>query len=607
MVVISGQHAISPGGLPPHDSRVDSSTVAAYNSLTSTADGMNPTFGYRVPIAVLSSESKQALERDGVALEREAVLHSLSEETTGFWLAFRNHYPGAWGYVELSRIAYNHGHTQALVYSIHRCGSVCESGETWLMRREGEKWSIAERMSRYEMANWGLDSLRYLGLSADPKWYQPRRARGVVSSAETGAVLPFLDVTFASYSFLRTVRTDSTGRYTLENLPLRDELDFRVSCPIPGRSDTVAGPYLMSHPGMDTTADVEVQYRGCLHLNRADPLIAGAPRASARVDAKRISPEVAGVYRGVLDAMYPLGVPERGAIMLEGFTSRRCRFCVEPEVPRLIRKGLIDPSTDANFAKVRADTATPSLFSYRRKIEVMPPWDLYWLGESTRRQWDAMKDAYPGVNAVISFAGVGFNDRRTEALVEFHADSAGAADGSETMLLKKTGSEWHVALRHVEREATSGEWTGGKCVAGDAPTQAPTRAEIEKLAGVFSVVRVGASRAFRGRTDTLRIRLEPLKSSPDRPNKFASNATVLDATGKPNDKVDATLEFAGNGATITFMQRMPKGQMILDGWYEQYQILQKDGRGFVGTWLTETGPTIPWRGYFCARRAPAHR
>jgi hypothetical protein len=606
-VVISDQHPATQGGLAPHESHVDSSTIAAYNFFSSISDWMNPTFSYRVPIAVLSYDSKQALEREGIPLEREANLHFANEETSGFWLAFRNRFPGAWGYLELSRIAFNSEHTQALVLSVHHCGSRCESGDTWLVMREGERWSIVERMRRDDSSGWQLDSLRYLGRGADPKWYRSRRAHGVISNAETGAVLPFLNVTFErGHEFLTTIKTDSAGRYTLENLPLSSDLYFKVKCPIPARTDTLAGPFLMTRAGLDTTVNIQVRYRGCKHLNRAHPLIAGTRRTSTARGSSRLSPEVAGVYRGLLDALYPPGLSERGPIMLEGFTSRRCYYCIESEVPRLIRKGLIDPSIEANFAKVPADTAPPAPFPYRRKVEVMPLWDLYWLGSSGGRQWDAMKDAYPGVNAVISFSGVGFNDRGTEALLEVHVDSARAAMGSETMLLKKTGAKWSVALRHVEREATSGEWSGGKCEPTDAPAHVPTRAEIEKLVGEFSIVRVGASKVFRGRTDTVRVRLDPSKLSPNTPNELVSGASVIDATGEPEEKTAGTFEFDEDAATITFTQRMPKGQLMLDGWIEWYRILRTDGRGFFGTWFTESGPTIPWKGYFCASAATTH-
>ena len=192
--------------------------------------------------------------------------------------------------------------------------------------------------------------------------------------------------------------------------------------------------------------------------------------------------------------------------------------------------------------------------------------------------------------------------------MEFHADSAGSDDDSEIMLLKKTGSDWRVALRHLEREATSGEWTRGKCEAGDAPAQPPTRAEIEKIAGVFNLVRtvrLRESRGFINRTDTVRVRLDPLKSSPGKPNELVAKASVLGPTGEPNDKIAVKFNFAQDAATITFTQWLPEGRFMLDGWLEEHKILRLDDGGFVGTWFTVNGPTVPWRGYFCARPVSA--
>ena len=363
MVVMSGQHAVASEARLPYKHQIDSTTRAAFRFLSSIGD-RQPSLSYRMPIAVLTRDSMQVLDREGIPLQKEAVFRVGVEETTPFWLAFRKHYPGAWGYVELSRIGFNPEHTQALVSATHQCGNQCMSSDVWFLTRTGEVWSIAEKLPGYAEAGWLLDSLRYIGRGADPKNYGPRRAQGIVTSFETGAILPFVDITFSSSGeFSRTVTTDSAGRYAVEGLPFNSELDFRVKCPIPGRSDTMAGPYLMSHPGIDTTFNVQVQFRACTHLDRRHPLIGGAPKSSTASDSRPLSPELAGVYRGVLDALYPPGVPERGAIMLEGFTTRRCIFCVEPQVPLLIRKGLIDPSTVVNFETVRRDTVAPPPFS----------------------------------------------------------------------------------------------------------------------------------------------------------------------------------------------------------------------------------------------------
>jgi hypothetical protein len=598
IVVISGQHALAGDGLLPYKHRIDSSTRAAFRFLSSVPDHMHPSFSVGLPIAEMTKDSMEAFEREGIPLQKEAQAKIQDYDSSPFWLAFKKHYPLAWGYVELSRIGFNPEHTQALVYATHWCGDGCMSGDVWFLTRTGEQWTIAEKFTRYGEAMWSRDSLRYIGRGADPKNYQPRRVQGVVSSFETGAPLPDFEITFSGISYLKTLRTDAAGHFVLDDLPFGSSIFFRTSCPVPGRSEKAAGEYLpMTHPGMDTTANVRVPLRACTHLNRTNPLIGGVP-ADPDLPVTRPPTNIAGVYVGVLDAVYPPDVRDGVPIMVEHFDTRRCDYCIEPEVPRLVRKGLIDPSTEDDFAKARIDSVVP-VFLFRRKVEAMPMWDLYWLGVAGGRDWTAMKDAYPGINSVISFAKVGFNSRGTEALVEFHVDSARAAPESETALLKKNGASWRVALRHVEREATSGEWTGVKCEAGDAPAVAPTREEIEMLAGEFNIVRVGASRVFRGRTDTVRVRLSALSASRTKPPQRAANAVVLDATGEPDAKIAARLSLTQNAATITF----GPSQITIDGWYEEYRILRTEPGGFVGTWLTQNGPTVPWRGYFCARSA----
>jgi hypothetical protein len=77
---------------------------------------------------------------------------------------------------------------------------------------------------------------------------------------------------------------------------------------------------------------------------------------------------------------------------------------------------------------------------------------------------------------------------------------------------------------------------------------------------------------------------------------------VIDATGEPEEKIAGTFKLDEDVATITFTERILK----LDGWIEWYKILRTDGRGFFGTWFTESGPTIPWKGYFCASAATTH-
>jgi hypothetical protein len=607
-IVIAGRHVRFPGGILPQDSAIDSTTKAAFAFESAIPDPINPGFSYRIPTVIVTSDSVRALDVEGIPLQREAERKFSGEETDGFWLAFRQHYPGAWGYVEFSRIGYNPEHTQALVYAAHSCGSVCTSGDVWLLARHGDNWSVVRRTEVAEIsaANFSLDSLRYLGKEADPAWYRPRRLHGIVTSFETGAILPSFVVTFHGRAFRATVKTDSVGAFQLDNLPMSESLFFNVACPVPGRADTVSGEFLrITRLGLDTTVDLAVPFRGCIHLNRNNPLIAGTkPIAAPPPDHSYSSSEIVGVYRGVLDALFPLGGRDRAGILLYPSPVYPCENCVESEAPRLIRQGLLDPSTDRNFPD-RTDSTPPHPFDYRIKIDTLPLWDQYWIGESGRVQWDAMKDAYPGVSAAISFLRVGFNDRRTEALAEVYVDSAGANGKPETMLLEKQGADWRAALRHVERDATSGEWSGGKCEPTDAPAHPPSLADLGKLSGKFRLVRVGAARVFRGRTDTLRIRLGRLRPSARNPSDLVGSAELLDAKGNPSTTVAVSFERTGDVAAFRFGNRLPPGVAEFDGWGETYRILRIAGDSFFGGWDTVSGPSVPLKGYFCATRIDA--
>jgi len=601
-VVIAETRVYAASDLKTHRSSIESSTIASFKFNASVHDGFHPRFKYRIPVTWIGPGAMKNLERDGAPLAKAAV-DRMEDETTPLWLAFHARYPGAWGYASLGRPGFNPRHTQALVLTQHFCGLYCVNTDTWFLERKGQRWYVVERMSGENQANLGIDGLRYLGLDADPKWYRPRRAHGVVSNALTGQPFPAFDVAvYHGNKYLRTVRTDPKGRYTLGDLPMNGGIMFKVRCPIEARSDSLWGGDFGTRLGTDTTFNIALDYRYCLHLNRTHPLIADAKKRNTVVNETYPSQADEAVYLGVLRALYPPSDFENGRIVLLPFTSGRCNGCIEDEVPRLVRKQLMDPSTEINFAGLPRDSLLlKPLVPYRRKVEAMVPGDQEFFLDPDART--AMKDAYPGVTALVGFSRVGFNASATEALVEVNTDSAGPSRARETMLLKKKGPEWRPSLRHVEREATSGEWVGNRCEATDAPDRHPIVTEIGKLVGDFEIVRVGASREIRGHTDSVRIRLGALGPSPRRANTMVATAAMLDARDNPEKKIAGTLETAGSYATITFTDRLPEGVMQFDGWIDEYSVLRTNGREFFGTWLTGNGPGAGMRGYFCARSA----
>jgi hypothetical protein len=600
MLAITERRAFGPTKLPVYHSRIDSSTIASYNFFAHLGDALYPRFKYRLPVVWLSDTALKELERSGAPLAKAAA-ETGEDEQSPLWHAFHARYPGAWGYVNLGRPGFNPRHTQALVLTRHFCGTACVNTDTWFLERRGERWYVVERMPRDNQAGVGIDGLRYLGPDADPKWYRPRRAHGVVSNVLTGEVMPSLNIgVYRGDKLFRTIRSDSEGRYALEGLPMNGGILFKVRCPIDTRSDSLWGGDFGVRPGMDTTFNIALNYRYCRHLNRAHPLIARANKPVSASAAAYPSPADEAVYRGVLRALYPSSLYDGGQIILAPLTTGHHAYRIESEFPRLVRKGVMDLSTGNNFANASdATLQLRPLVPYQRSVAVMTQEDMDLFPGS--HEWEGLEDAYPGARTLVAFSHVGFNDVGTQALVQVRIDSAKGPGVAETMLLKKNGAEWRVALRDVDREGTSGEWSGGQCEATDAPDRRPGRADVEKLVGDFSIVRVGASREIRGQTDTVRVRLGSLGPSPRKRVEMVASAKRLDASGTPQGKIAGTLELTGSYAAITFTDSLPEGMIQFDGWIEQYRLLGATNREFFGTWETSSGPTAPSKGYFCAR------
>ncbi len=59
------------------------------------------------------------------------------------WKEFNKRYPNAPGIFVLSRIGFNHDHTEAVMYAAKACGNLCGDGQyVWLVKRGGA-WAVA--------------------------------------------------------------------------------------------------------------------------------------------------------------------------------------------------------------------------------------------------------------------------------------------------------------------------------------------------------------------------------------------------------------------------------------------------------------------------------
>lgn len=260
-IVIAEAHGGGWSGLEKYRSRIDTATISSYNLLTHLYDAM-PRFRYRIPITWVSDTALKDIERESAPLAKAAGAR-FEPEQSALWLGFHAKYPSAWGYATLGRVGFNAKHTQALVYTRHFCGTYCVSGDTWFLERKGERWYVVERIPREtQNNNYMIDGLRYLGTDADPKAYRTRRIHGVFTDFQTGEPLPRLEVEVKRMGTSFFTRTDSEGRYSLENEPLGG-ISLMVKCP-----PKFGGKWLFTvpvpiTPGIDSTVNVKVDFTAC--------------------------------------------------------------------------------------------------------------------------------------------------------------------------------------------------------------------------------------------------------------------------------------------------------------------------------------------------------
>jgi len=258
----------SPNQMPAHTSVIDSALVKRFSFLGAIRAPFDAISKYRVPISTLPLDSVPALRERGATLDVEATGYP-------FYVAFVKKYPGAWGMLGVSRIAFNSNRSQALVNTYHACGNSCMSRDTWFLTRSGKTWQIAERIPGEKQNYVEVEPLRYVGADVSPIAYRPRRVQGVVTEAETGKPVAGLSVRVRRVlnSGLNiddpSLRTDSLGRFTLTRLPLNAGMVLIFECPNGSRDGAIITPLAVT-PGMDTTINTSFSLAVCNYRPPAD-------------------------------------------------------------------------------------------------------------------------------------------------------------------------------------------------------------------------------------------------------------------------------------------------------------------------------------------------
>ena len=70
-----------------------------------------------------------------------SIIHEISD-----WPHYYKQYPGAQGFLTLSRIGFSPGGEQAMFYVTNYCGGKCATGSFVVAQKQGEKWKIVREI-----------------------------------------------------------------------------------------------------------------------------------------------------------------------------------------------------------------------------------------------------------------------------------------------------------------------------------------------------------------------------------------------------------------------------------------------------------------------------
>ena len=277
-IVLTNWYPVSTE-IPPHNTAINPVLVKRFSIVGAFRAPFDAISGYRTAISTLPFDSVPTLRQRGTALDTDHTGYPI-------WVAFVNKYPGAWGMLGLSRIAFNASRSRALVSTYHACGNSCANRDTWFLTRSGKAWRIAERIPGLKENYVEVEPLRYLGVDVSPIAYRPRRVQGVVTNEVTGKPIPFLDIMVPRTlnsginATDSTVRTDAAGRYTLTKLPLNTAMMMVVPCP--GQQRPAQAKPIAVTPGMDTTINISVNFGVCDTTAITAPPEAPSPLSGAQ-------------------------------------------------------------------------------------------------------------------------------------------------------------------------------------------------------------------------------------------------------------------------------------------------------------------------------------
>ncbi len=632
-----------------------------------------PSFPYRIPLVSVTPSLRLALERLG--FDSTDTQPEDWRRETAFWSGLSRKFPDAWGLTTLSAVGFDKNMSEALIQVRHRCGMQCGSLEGIFLRKYASGWHVVQRLKVEGFERRDTGEFRYLGADA---WMLarrrkiqdstsraisdsilldrvPRRIRGTIVNGTSGTPFAYAQIFVhtpdleRSKSFTRIV-ADSAGRYEIVN-PRIGSMMLELQCPGPAykAGTTLGAPGFFVFPAIDTTLDlVAPDIRPCWGASRIHKLHAGRLDASDVRSSLVPTGEEGAVYSAVLDLVLAITGHHRARAGLFVQTVAPClhsKSCGTVQLPLLQSLGVLDASTVSDFKVKSAQvTALRTDFARKNNMDAITPDDLDYLYQALGRVapgqsadhssdqfWNAFESAYPRSEGIVSLTRAGFNESRSQALIEVTFESRGWSPHSELMLFRRSSNKWRVVRRHIELEKFSGIFVNDNaCVLAAAPV-ADIPKVLREIEGLYRFTFVTDAGGFKAGDRTVlfvpdsvsRREFEAIKT-PGR--GLHSNDPFPSAYGIPRFEVlygqwkrDESTEVGMELFSSSFPFSRYRPSFDPDGVYlpgEDIEVLDIRQGQLGGRWIQNddsqavaknSAPAVRGQGHFCARKIALYR
>lgn len=186
--------------------------------------------------------------------------------------------------------------------------------------------------------------------------------------------------------------------------------------------------------------------------SKKKPAPTTAPKATAAIDDEEYA-----VYSALIQSLYASGVK---VLVIDNFVSGCVPVGNNAEGERSWQQSLdkLPSKLPKLSAKTIADFKSKSRTCRNLEAKLTLPAKYILISQTERRaifskadvnqSWQSFQQKYPGANGYINVSNIGFNEDRTQALVDTFRKCGDKCGGERMVLLTKVNGKWSVSATH---------------------------------------------------------------------------------------------------------------------------------------------------------------